>query len=413
MFYVVFLLVSSVLLTELALRAYFAYRVGPDILMYGIRSGSVSFEDSGAGAVAEPSKPPHPGIAQRFFGDMIRRARLESPAWYPDARSRGYRKYGPNQVRYDFSSGSGERFQVKINSRGFRGRDFAEAKESGVIRVITLGASSTFGYYNRDSETYPAQLEQILRSGCTTKNYEVINLGIPHLKASQIAALFVSEGLALDPDVVTFYEGVNDAMSLATRAKPRAPWLDSVARRVLVVGFLEHVVGWNDPRLSPREFEKRAEEVNRRFLAAVARIYTLCRRRGINFVVSNQGVTSVAAARSELDTVSYADEEGRILRLIRSSGRVPSWGAAFLAHARMMRNLENWARTQDGISFVDVIGGLDGRRSLLASYVHLTPEGNRAVAALLARPILAQTCGRSSDDDEARAADRFSAEVVP
>jgi hypothetical protein len=257
-FYLVFLFVSSVLLTELSLRAYFAYRVGPDVLMYGIRSGSVSFENSGVGAVAEPARPPHPEVAKRFLGDMIQRARLESPAWYPDARSRGYRKYRPNQVRYDFASGSGERFQVKINSRGFRGREFAEAKRPGVVRVVTLGASSTFGYYNRDSETYPAQLEQILRSGCTTKNYEVINLGIPHLKASQSALLFRSEGLPLDPDVVTFYEGVNDAMALVASTQPRAPWLDSMARRVLPCSSASWSMLWaGTTRVSQRASSRR------------------------------------------------------------------------------------------------------------------------------------------------------------
>src|SRR5262249_13086620 len=81
----------------------------------------------------------------------------------------------------------------------------------GVTRVVTLGASSTFGFSDRDDETYPYYLEQFLNHDAHGKRFEVINLGIPHLKSDQIAALFEQEALPLRPDVVTFYEGINDS----------------------------------------------------------------------------------------------------------------------------------------------------------------------------------------------------------
>ncbi len=74
-------------------------------------------------------------------------------------------------------------FVVGINEQGFRGRNFGP-KSPGVVRVVTLGASSTFGFYNRDHETYPHQLEQVLNERCDSQHFEVLNLGIPHSIAS-------------------------------------------------------------------------------------------------------------------------------------------------------------------------------------------------------------------------------------
>lgn len=78
--------------------------------------------------------------------------------------------------------------------------------------MVTLGASSTFGYYTRDDETYPHYLERYLSQRLAAgSRAEVINLGIPHLRSEEILALFRAEGLPLDPDVVTVYLGANDS----------------------------------------------------------------------------------------------------------------------------------------------------------------------------------------------------------
>jgi hypothetical protein len=55
-------------------------------------------------------------------------------------------------------------------------------------------------------------MEDRLNALCSAKyKYEVINMGVPHLTSAMIRDLFVTEGLSLAPDVVTFYEGINDA----------------------------------------------------------------------------------------------------------------------------------------------------------------------------------------------------------
>ena len=107
------------------------------------------------------------------------------------------------------------------------------------MRVLALGASSTFGYYSRDDQTYPFLLERELEARCRDRQrYEVINLGIPHLDSPSIAALFQSEGAVLDPDVVTFYEGVND-----TNAVVRKLERDRLALHRPVQVLLRHMTG--------------------------------------------------------------------------------------------------------------------------------------------------------------------------
>jgi len=66
---------------------------------------------------------------------------------------------------YDIKRGVGED-RLSINSHGFRGKEFSIAKPDDVIRVLTLGASSTFGFFNKDDETYPYLLEQRLNKLC-------------------------------------------------------------------------------------------------------------------------------------------------------------------------------------------------------------------------------------------------------
>ena len=129
-----------------------------------------------------------------------------------------YSKYFPGETRVDFDE-KGKKFAIKMNNKGFRGPDIIDKKDSGTIRIITLGGSSTFGYHDRDNETYPHYLQEILneylkeRGIDKIKKFEVINLGIPTLRAENIYFLFINEALPLNPDLVTFYEGINNVSS--------------------------------------------------------------------------------------------------------------------------------------------------------------------------------------------------------
>ncbi len=81
-----------------------------------------------------------------------------------------------------------------LNSRGFKDLEFGP-RRPGSCRVVALGDSHAFGVVPYE-DNYLTLLEQRLPS------VEVLNLGIPGIGPVDQHALLVSEGLALDPDLV-------------------------------------------------------------------------------------------------------------------------------------------------------------------------------------------------------------------
>lgn len=369
---------------ELGARAILAFRVGPSVLWYGTPL-----------ARRELTAP----VPLQTLGAVDASAHTVRQH---DNTQEGYSKYFPNQVRVDTDRETGESFTVTINAHGFRGAPFPGEKPPGTLRVVTLGASSTFGYYNRDADTYPVKLEGMLRERCPAVRVEVLNLGIPHLTSGQIRALFGAEALTLEPDVVTFYEGMNDAVEVVGRmddARHEGPrfvkYLRSQVPRLgawtVSFGLLETLLRGGEVGFPRRLFEQQAGLAAADFVANLAALEAACRERGIGFVAATQQAQSVSLQRQALRQIRYSEElaqveaRGAITRELR-------WEEiAFLAHAELMEALVEWT-TERGVPLADVRAALDGDRSVLVSWVHLSPEGNRRVAAALAETIAAGWC---------------------
>ncbi len=351
--------------TEFGARALLAVRAGPRALLYGIAAGG----------------------AQRTL------------ARHDDQRD-GYSKYPPGAVLQDFDPVSGEAFRIRVNERGFRGPAPAVPKPPGVVRVVTLGASSTFGYHARDGETWPERLQAELAARCPDAAWDVVNLGMPHLMADEIAALFRAEALPLAPDVVTFYEGVNDASLRRDRHRVRralrrvdalrAAWR-ALRDHLVLVRVADELARPHAERWDAAAVRAHAASRPAAFLAALDAIRAECARHGIRFVVATQQATSLEFPRGELRGLTYAQEEGRLARRLEEGGTVPTPALSFLAHAELMRAEREWAKAHD-VPLADVVAALDARRDVLVSWVHLTPEGNALVAQAFAPVVAAVAC---------------------
>lgn len=66
-------------------------------------------------------------------------------------------------------------YTIKTNSLGFRGPEITMPKPADTCRIIALGDSITDGFYVENENTYPYQLEQILRN--EGKKVDVVNAG--------------------------------------------------------------------------------------------------------------------------------------------------------------------------------------------------------------------------------------------
>lgn len=97
------------------------------------------------------------------------------------------------------------------NALGLRGPEIAEAKASGVYRIVCIGGSTTYCTEVRDDAlTYPAQLERILRERHGHANVEVINAGVGGWSSWECLVDLEMRLLGLEPDLLVVYHGIND-----------------------------------------------------------------------------------------------------------------------------------------------------------------------------------------------------------
>ncbi len=102
--------------------------------------------------------------------------------------------------------------QENLNNEGFRGRQIPVKRTPGVMRIISVGDSTTFGIGVEAYETYSHILEQSLnRRGLRA---EIFNAGIPGTNLWQQLLLFERELLKYKPDLVILYSGPNMRLDL-------------------------------------------------------------------------------------------------------------------------------------------------------------------------------------------------------
>jgi len=90
-----------------------------------------------------------------------------------------------------------------LNGEGFRGPEVQPA--SGQTRVVTYGASETFGIYEDTGQEYPRALEHTLNARTSGDRFEVINAGIPGMRVGSGVLLLQDLGASLHPQVVVVY----------------------------------------------------------------------------------------------------------------------------------------------------------------------------------------------------------------
>ncbi len=410
-FYGLYLLLAVLLLLEVGLRIYFASEIGPRVLAYGTPWYRAEFGDRRQQRITRNY--------ERELEAWEQQEAVLNTVYSQDNTRGGYRKFFPNEAKFHRDIDTSEVFPITINSQGFRGEEFTREKPEGVIRILTLGASSTFGFFNREDETYPHQLEVMLNQRCPgPEQFEVINFAIPRSVTDEILAMFVAEGIALDPDVITFYEGRNDSDQVhplgfvggepengGTHGNSeflQEVW-DALSQHLMVAGLVERL--WSSRiRISAQETTQRLDRIATRtsqaFLVDLEQIREIAARRGILFIVANQQSNSKSwfglpqSERMALKGVTYQDEIDHIHALVDQGESISGYEFNFLVHDRLMHDLEAWARRR-GLAFVDIIELLDRQRHHLLSYVHLHPHANRLIAVAFADEILRHACAES------------------
>ncbi len=118
-------------------------------------------------------------------------------------------KYRPNCYLRDWYI-EYEESEWWTNSVGFRDEEVTLPKPAGCYRIVCIGGSTTVEGARNDL-TYPNELERLLRAYLDTEAVEVINCGVDAHTFGMTRSYF-QDYLALEPDMILFYNFVNDAM---------------------------------------------------------------------------------------------------------------------------------------------------------------------------------------------------------
>ncbi len=298
---------------------------------------------------------------------------------------------------------------IRINAHALRGPDFPEEKPPGEIRVLALGGSTTAGEEVGEADTYPAQLEGMLRARCPGRNIRVINAGVPSYHVEDSFRHYSLRLFRCQADFVTVYHGINDVRlygrgstdilpkanysgralspfvyegdALGPRAGASFRWLlGSIADRSALLCSLRSVV----KSLEPAE-ARAAAEVSSAGIAAFE-AYTAALTRGIR----GSGAVPVLATFAVAWPGRFDPTDGRKIEAsfrtwLRKPGLSLDAGRQVLdLQNRFLRNLGAAER----IPVCDVAAAVPPDRDHFLDVCHFTAEGNRCIAAALAETLV-------------------------
>ncbi len=263
--------------------------------------------------------------------------------------------------------------RISTNSLGLRGPEVPPEKAPGEVRILCLGESTTFARTLPYQESYPARLDRALNRDGRGPPVRVINAGVTGYSIFQGYQYLKHRGLALDPDVVVIYFGVNDLLPV-THLVERAG------------GEPGRVLGRNDREL----FEERQSPSGRlrSFLVVHSNLYRgLLQWRGLDRVPDDAIVWNESVRRRVPD----ADRErvlGQLLDLCRERGielviAIP-WYREFAKHIPLLRAFAE----AHGVPVVDLPARLDAsldrpRAEYFLDVVHPTAEGHTLIAGAI------------------------------
>lgn len=92
------------------------------------------------------------------------------------------------------------------NQLGYRGPEISLPKPPGVFRIVALGNSTTWGSGLEAAETYPMQLQTILREQYGYTQVEVVNAGIPGGTTWYSLVDLAFRVLEIQPNLVIVYQ---------------------------------------------------------------------------------------------------------------------------------------------------------------------------------------------------------------
>ena len=105
-----------------------------------------------------------------------------------------------------------DQVNIVYRKNHFRGKKPCSTCSNDLIRIVTLGGSSTYGVpMHYRTRTYSAELQRLLEERRPGERYEVLNAGIAAFGIMQVVSALKEEIIQFKPDIVTVNSWFNDS----------------------------------------------------------------------------------------------------------------------------------------------------------------------------------------------------------
>jgi lysophospholipase L1-like esterase len=281
----------------------------------------------------------------------------------------------------------------RLNSLGFRGPELNSAR----MRVVAIGASETFGLYEKEGGEFPRRLEEELNKGSSGKDVEVVNVAYPGLRIRTFLKRFPEIVKKARPSFGILYPSPAhyiERQSVApTRAQAAAVWSFGTAdcrvcgkARNVVKGVLPQ---WLRHGLIEIQVNIQAARLERVLDRVPEGHIEDCREDLREFVraMREADVEPVLATHA----TRFGSRLGANARawLVAWRKFYPSLaGEGFLdLEARVNDTIRDVAR-EEQVLLVDIAAEMPTGSEYFADYVHFTDKGSQVVAELIAARLL-------------------------
>jgi hypothetical protein len=321
------------------------------------------------------------------------------------------------------------RFQKWVlNGIGTRGPEVSASKPPTTLRVVTAGASETFGLYESPGREYPRQLEDsiteslsVLRcpDGRRFEHVEVVNAALPGMSLPTVALDVKHRIAGLAPDVIVYYPTPSQYLdelppgSVPPRGRDADPRTDptralyprAIARlrsqaKTILPGFVQT---WLRQRETRRVLSARPE--GWRFTRGVPqdRIEQFERDlRGMVGTMRATGATPILATNSNAFVGRERASNDVLIAWERFTPRAT--GDVILAFDSTAREVVRRVARDSAVAVADVEHAVH-TPDAFADFLHFTDAGAAGVAGTMARTIVGEigksACGARPDTGSA------------
>ena len=281
----------------------------------------------------------------------------------------------------------------RFNALGYRSPEL----DRGRVRIVTMGASETFGLYESENGEYPRRLETEINARAKRAAYQVINVSYPGLSNTGLVRRLPVILAGVQPRVAVIYPSLANYIYLPVnpnaipRAEPVSPYESRMGGKVWKV-LKDVLPQWAQSEL--RNFQIEKETRGMKLLERLPDENVAVFRRELVALVDGlqaRGVKVLLVTHATRFGDRVTPEERPMLIAWRKFYPKLQERAFLDMEARLNEVIRQEAAAR-AIGLADVARQMPPGPRYFADFVHFTDEGARVMAGILAnqlQPILA------------------------